>query len=77
MLYQYLVIKGHIISDNNTKHITYGIKVLLFNGTHATEKLRIPDISTDYDAVTHVAALCTREQLDPIHLFDIIQDMLL
>ncbi len=76
-MYLYLIIRGHTISDDNTKHTTYGIKVLFFDGTLITEKLRIPDISTDYDMITHVAALCTNEQLDPIHLVDIVQDMLL
>ena len=76
-MYLYLVIKEHIVSDNNTESITYGIKVLFCTCTHVTEKLRIHDISTDYDMITRIAALCTNEQLDPVHLPDIVQDMIL
>ena len=71
-MYQYHVIKNSI----DKKRIAYGIKAMFFDGTKETEKLRIPDICSDFNTVTEIAALCTEEQLEPIHLLDVIRDML-
>ena len=36
----------------------------------------LPDISTDFAFALRLAGLFTAKQLDPIHLLDIIEDML-
>lgn len=36
----------------------------------------LPDISTNFLFVLHLADIFTRNQLDPIHLLDVIEDML-
>lgn len=47
---------------------TYGI------GLTDCENLSIEDISTDKDFVDNLVNLCNRFQVDPIHLFDVVED---
>ena len=52
---------------------TYGIKVTSDGMLIAFT----PNVSTDRQAVQRLTNLCTKEQLDPIHLNDVIEDFLL
>ena len=70
MLYQYHLIVTRI---NNKEYgdagiDTYGI------GLDDCENLSIEDISTDESFVSNLVNLCNHFQVDPIHLFDVVED---
>ena len=56
--------------DLNTV-ITYGIRV----SSKGKQIALISDVSTNETEVKDLAALCTQEQLEPIHLSDVIEDL--
>lgn len=70
MLYQYHLIVTRINSEEygGMGIDTYGI------GLTDCENLSIEDISTDKDFVDNLVNLCNRFQVDPIHLFDVVED---
>lgn len=40
------------------------------------EVMVLPDVSTDFGFVLRLAGLFTEKQLDPVHLLDVIGDLL-
>lgn len=70
--YFYEVVRQSLTTDELGTYVTYGIRV----STERTQITFVSDISTDEHAVKHLAERCTREQLDPIHLNDVIEDFL-
>lgn len=68
--YIYEPIRQTVVSDDLGEYVTYGIRVLS-NGKPLS---LVTDVSTDMDTVERLSALCTKEQLDPIHLMDVISD---
>lgn len=54
----------------------YGILVQKYLQTHWTTIFFVVPFSNDRPGVTRLAKLCTEHQLDPIHLFDVIQDFM-
>ena len=45
-------------------------------GKENTEILFIRDVFTDIELGKRFADLCTREQLDPLHIFEVVEDFL-
>ena len=68
-MYRYLSVKKVTLVDNR-EYVTYGILVK----DDKTENY-IYDIFTDGDRAERFAKMCTAAQLDPIHLFDVLEDM--
>lgn len=58
------------------KYITYGIRGMRKKPGGWVCEVDIGDISTDGHLVRCLAETCTRFELDPIHLHDIVEDML-
>ena len=54
----------------------YGILVQKYLQTHWTTIFFVVPFSNDRPGVTRLAKLCTEQQLDPIHLFDVIHDFM-
>ena len=54
----------------------YGILVQKYLQTHWTTISFVVPFSNDRPGVTRLAKLCTEQQLDPIHLFDVIHDFM-
>jgi len=54
-------------------HTTYGIKVYDSNNM---EVMSISDVNINESFVNKLCEICTRIQLDPIHLYDVIEDSL-
>lgn len=55
---------------------TVGLRVLYCRNNVEEEVMAVPDISTDFAFVLRLARLFTQQQLEPIHLLDVIEDML-
>lgn len=70
--YLYEAVRHTAISEEIGDYVTYGIRV----SEEGRELGFIPDVSTDGEAVERLAANCTAEVLDPIHLDDVIEDLL-
>lgn len=76
-MYQYQSIKEEFVSIENKKYTTYGILVACEdNSTSAVENNYIADVFTDYDKAKDFTKLCTAAQLEPIHLLDVLDDIL-
>lgn len=58
------------------KYITYGIRGMRKRSHGWACEVDIEDISTDGHFVRCLAETCTRMELDPIHLRDVIEDVL-
>ena len=57
---------------NNEEIVTYGIATL--QGNIILDY--ILDVSDEYNSVLSLAELCTEEELDPIHIEDVVRDFL-
>lgn len=68
---QYQLVK-EAVSANGTQYDTYGITVLVDGEPLST----IGDLSVDPAAVKRLIDLCNREELDPIHLDEVIENFL-
>ena len=55
---------------------TFGLRVLQSREGLEDEVMLLPDISTSFSFVLRLAALLTRKQLHPIHLLDVMEDLL-
>lgn len=55
---------------------TFGLRVLQCGAEGVRELMTLPDISTDFEFISGLASLFTELQLSPLHLPDILQDLL-
>lgn len=55
---------------------TFGLQVLRTGEEGEAEVMVLPDVSTDFGFVLRLAGLFTEKQLDPVHLLDVIGDLL-
>jgi len=69
---QYIVVQEDLYHPDLGEYCTYGIQM-----KREGETDMIHDISTCRQAVIHMAELFNRCQLSPVHLFDVVTDMLL
>ncbi len=72
-MFRYLPIKESYYSDELGNYISFGIVVLNVSGSIITT---VPDVSLDEKFVAELCCECTVNQLDPIHLLDVIEDRL-
>jgi len=70
--FTYVPVRECLISPKLGHYSSFGMEVL----EKGTLSFKVSDISTDESLVTVLAQRCTAGQLDPIHLFDVIEDML-
>lgn len=69
--YHYVPVQETLTNELGT-YVTYGISVR----TVEEEIAFISDISTEWEEMQAFAEQCTRQQLDPLHLPDVIEDFL-
>lgn len=75
-MYRYLLIEGGFcLPDIGTYH-SYGLKVVAGKEDAETTLLTVPDISTDKAFVASLAETFAREQPEPVHLPDLLEDVL-
>ena len=70
--YLYETVRQELRTDELGRYVTYGIRVSL----DGRQLELVSDVTTDERAAQRLANLCTSEQLDPIHLNDVIEDLL-
>ena len=72
-MFLFLPVEQRLFSDDLGSYISFGIAVL--DGNDRTV-FSVSDISTDKLLVADLCDHCNRFKLDPIHLFDVISDIL-
>lgn len=75
-MYRYLPVIETVESEEREQVPTCGIRVVKREGDESKEIHYISDVFTDLELGEQFAALCTREQLAPMHLMDAIEDFL-
>ena len=75
-MFLYMPLKEHLSHPNLGNYISYGIRVRLVRKAYCKDIVFVSDISTDPKFISHISILFTREQLDPIHLPDVLEDLL-
>ena len=70
--YQYIPVQETLTSDELGTYVTYSISVR----TVSEEVAFVRDLSTEFEEIEHFTDLCTKKQLNPEHLDDVIQDFL-
>jgi hypothetical protein len=73
-VYFYQVIKEEFYRGDIGDYVSFGIRVIYATYGIYCEVLRVSDISPDKHNVSELASLCTKAQLRPIHLLDVIED---
>lgn len=71
-MFQYLPVENKAISPYLGPYRTFGLRVL----RSGEEVMVLPDVSTDFAFVLRLAGLFTRKQLDPLHLAEVLEDLL-
>ena len=69
-MYRYIAVKEKLYHKDIGTYTSYGIKAF----KDGKEVGFVSDVSVDRDFVEELVELCNTEQLDPIHLFDVVED---
>ena len=72
----YLPFENEVSSPYIGTYRAFGLRVLQNRNGFEDETMILPDISTNFPFVLRLAALLTRKQLSPIHLLDVMEDLL-
>ena len=70
--YRYLPQSQKLKNDEGEEYTAYGIKVL----SGEKEITAISDLSANYEEIRLLCNSCTENGLDPIHIYDVIEDFL-
>lgn len=57
-------------------YLAYGIVGFEMVNKNRKELIRVSDVLTDKKAVENLIDLCNAEHLDPVHIYDVIEDFL-
>lgn len=68
----YIPVKDSLFSQEFGHYFSFGIEVF----EHDSLCMKVSDISTDVSFVTTLARQCTCGKLDPVHLYNVIEDSL-
>lgn len=71
-MFRYVCVEEFLFNREHGHYRSFGIRAF----HDYCEVAFLSDISTDVSFVDFMAALCTRLQLDPIHLMDVMEDMI-
>lgn len=75
MKYLYRVREDSVPDETGVLHTVYGIEVLTQKGD-LLPAYTLPDLFDRFDRANELARLCTKLELEPIHLFDVAEDAL-
>lgn len=75
-MYRYCMNEGGFYLPDVGAYQSYGLKVVVDKGDTEIFLLAVPDISTDSAFVAFLAETFEREQLEPLHLLDVLEDLL-
>ena len=72
----YRLIATSLSGEDFPETITYGIRICQKNGSKIITKAAVEDIAPDRKAVSDLCRLMEEEQLDPVHLREVVEDFL-
>lgn len=75
-MFQYLPIQNELFSPEIGTYRAFGLRVLRVRDGRDEEVMILPDVSTDFSFTLRLASLFTEKQLDPIHLVDVLLDLI-
>lgn len=75
-MFQYLPIQNELFSPEIGTYQSFGLRVLRVRDGRDEEVMILPDVSTDFSFTLRLASLFTEKQLDPIHLVDVLLDLI-
>ena len=75
-MYVYLPIETEGTAPCAGRYRTFGLRVLREDAEGDRELMILPDVSTDFEFTLRLASLFTRKQLSPLHLLDVLEDLL-
>ena len=67
----YSVICDRLVSDEGVTYEAYGIKAQLL-----ADIVEISDVTTEREEIDALVDMCNREELDIIHIYDVVEDFL-
>ncbi|MBO1680229.1 DUF6514 family protein [Bittarella massiliensis (ex Durand et al. 2017)] len=73
-MFQYTVVKEALKDCEIGPYTGYGIRVIEVSSCGSEEVAFVSDVSCERGVVEQLAALCTRLQLYPCHLYDVVLD---
>jgi len=56
---------------------TFGIEAYVGESGRWRKIKEVSDVTTDIDVVLNLVSICNKEQLDPIHLMNVIEDFII
>ena len=71
---EFYTVKEVLYSEDVGSFTAYGIGVCNNNQNERETLEYIPDVFLDQQRAEQFVILCNRLQLDPIHLFDVVED---
>jgi len=71
MKINYQIIQTEEKDENNGVYIGYGLRC-----TYGAESAEVKNISINGESVRRLAELLERESVEPVHLFDVLYDLL-
>lgn len=75
-MYRYLYVEEIVRTEEQKPVTTCGIRIIKCDGAKDKEICYIRDVFTNIELGKQFAKICTREQLDPVHIFDAIENFL-
>ena len=75
-MFRFRPVKQYLCSPELGNYCSYGIHAFVRTSSGCTEASLLSDVSCDFAFVSALAEKCTRLQLDPMHLMDVILDAL-
>lgn len=73
-MYIYIPCRDNLCSSTDTFYYSYGIKTYAFSLFHFRQITYIPDVFLHIIPALALCLKCTRHQLSPIHLNEVIYD---
>lgn len=73
-MFKYLSVREEVSNEEVGQYTTFGIKGFEKVGFSWEERIYIPDVTLDKTAAEFLAKICTKEQLEPLHLEDVVID---
>lgn len=75
-MFLYLPVEHELNVSCIGRYRSFGLRVLRSGEDGDEEIMVLPDISTDFGFTLRLASLFTKKQLSPIHLLDVLEDIL-
>lgn len=75
-MYLYLPIAEYGVEDTLGCYLTFGLEIYETAGEQIRRLKTVSDVSLDAATACAIARDCTLEQLEPCHLYDVLEDHL-